>query len=206
VVANLKNRARGWRGHRAPASQRHYGPARDARSYYTGTHMRGPKPTPTQLKILRGNPGRRPLNDQEPQPATADVAPPDWLHGDAAAEWARLAPMLKRLGLLTEIDGRALASYCQTWARWREAETKIEEFGMVIKGRGGYPIISPFVAVANRAMGQMKAFLIEFGMTPSARSRVHATSKQGVEDPFAEFDQGLQRWTPPVPKTTGPSD
>lgn len=110
--------------------------------------------------------------------------------------------MLHRLGLLTEIDSQALAGYCQTWQRWREAEQKIKEYGMVIKGRGGFPIISPFVAVANRAMNQMKAFLIEFGMTPSSRSRVNKQGDEPTDDPFAEFDHGaLERWAPGKPKT-----
>ena len=50
--------------------------------------------------------------------------------------------------------------------------------GIASVGRGGYPIISPFVAVADRPMRQMKGFLIEFGMTPSARSRVNAEGKE----------------------------
>jgi hypothetical protein len=29
--------------------------------------MRGRKPVPTQVKLLRGNPGKRPLNEGEPQ-------------------------------------------------------------------------------------------------------------------------------------------
>ncbi len=118
---------------------------------------------PTPLKILRGNPGKRALNQGEPKPSPGDLEPPTWLHGDALEEWDRLAPTLHRLGLLTEIDGRALASYCQTWARWREAEAKIEEFGMVIKGATGFPIISPFVAVANPGDGADEGVpLIEF--------------------------------------------
>jgi hypothetical protein len=30
--------------------------------------MSGPRPTPTYLKLLRGNPGRRPINKNEPKP------------------------------------------------------------------------------------------------------------------------------------------
>lgn len=159
--------------------------------------MRGPKPTPTTLRVLRGNPGRRPLNRGEPKPLTGDMAPPSWLSGHALDEWNRLAPVLYRLGLLTEIDGQALASYCETWARWREAEDKIKEFGMVIKGRHGNPVISPFVAVATRSMHQLKAFLIEFGMTPSSRSRISTGDSDEPVDAFSEFEHGrLERWTP----------
>jgi P27 family predicted phage terminase small subunit len=147
------------------------------------------------LKVLRGNPGRRPYNPEEPTPAPAQLTPPSWLEGDAVAEWNRLAPVLHGLGLLTEIDGDALATYCHTWARWREAERNIQKYGMVIKGKGGYPIISPFVAVANRSMAQMKSFLLEFGMTPSSRTRVNASQDRDKPvDPFAEFDGRMEPW------------
>ena len=159
---------------------------------------RGRRPTPTKLRVLRGNPARRPLNAAEPAPDPAPVTAPTWLAGAALAEWTRLAPILHRLGLLTEIDGAALATYCQAWARWREAEDQITKFGMVIKGKGGFPVLSPYVAVANRAMAQMKGFLVEFGMTPSARSRVHASADRDTPaDPFAEFDGRLEPWEPP---------
>jgi P27 family predicted phage terminase small subunit len=160
---------------------------------------RGRRPTPTKLKLLRGNPGRRPLNEDEPAPAAGEIDAPDWLEGAAAQEWRRMAPVLHRLGLLTEIDGNALAAYCQAWARWREAEGQIKKFGMVIKGKGGFPVISPFVAIANRAMAQMRGFLVEFGMTPSARSRVGAAGKKNAPgDPFEEFDgPRLEPWEPP---------
>jgi P27 family predicted phage terminase small subunit len=159
---------------------------------------RGKRPTPTALKLLRGNPSHRPLNIDEPKPKPGHLTPPTWLEGDAVVEWNRLAPILYRLGLLTEIDGQALATYCLAWARWREAETHIKRYGMVIKGKGGFPIISPFVAVANRSMAQMKGFLVEFGMTPSARSRVAASGDADKPvDPFAEFDGRLERWHPP---------
>jgi len=33
--------------------------------------MRGRRPKPTRLKMLTGNPGKRPLNGNEPRPAAA---------------------------------------------------------------------------------------------------------------------------------------
>jgi P27 family predicted phage terminase small subunit len=169
--------------------------------------MRGRKPTPTTLRVLRGNPGRRPLNAHEAKPAAAGVHPPAWLTNDVAAlEWGRIAPILNRLGLLTEIDEQALAAYCQAFARWRDAEAQIDKFGTVVKGKGGFPMISPFFSIADRTARQMRAYLIEFGMTPSARSRVHTHGDEGPADPFSEFDAGrLERWTP-AKKTARSSD
>jgi len=161
--------------------------------------MRGRKPTPTALKLLRNNPGRRPLNTREPKPPTARSAPPAYLTGAAATEWRRLAPELARLGLLTTIDRDALAAYCQTFARWREAELEIRKRGMVLKGRDGGPVLSPFVTVASRALAQMRAWLIEFGMTPSARSRVTTATAAKPDDPFDKYENDgtvatFERW------------
>lgn len=37
--------------------------------------MRGPKPTPTALKVIRGNPGKRALPENEPTPQLGAAAP-----------------------------------------------------------------------------------------------------------------------------------
>ena len=66
--------------------------------------MRGRKPAPTYLKILKGNPGHRPLPRGEPMPASAPTCPPDFLNAYAREEWARIGSELFRLGLLTKID------------------------------------------------------------------------------------------------------
>lgn len=157
--------------------------------------MRGRKPNPTALKVLRGNPGRRPLNMREPAPPrVVDLAPPVELKGAAAAEWTRTAPELQRLGLLTTIDRQALIAYCVTWARWLEAEDQIREHGMVLKGRKGAPILSPYVGIAARTMQQLKVWLEQFGMTPSARSRVKTDPGDKPADRFAKYDHALEKW------------
>ncbi len=47
------------------------------------------KPTPTRLKLLGGNPGKRPLNLDEPQPEPTLPEPPAHLSDEAKAEWGR---------------------------------------------------------------------------------------------------------------------
>lgn len=147
--------------------------------------MRGRKPKPRKLKELEGNPGNRPL---EPEIPAAPGAPacPDHIQGEARLEWARIIQELEAAGLITKLDRAALAAYCTAWGRWVEAETKLRELGPVVKSPSGYPIVNPFLAIANKAMEQMMKALVEFGMTPSARSRVHPADAQEA-DPFADF-------------------
>jgi phage terminase small subunit len=73
--------------------------------------MSGRRPTPTALKLVRGNPGKRPINHGEPRPSL-DVVMPDWLSPDAAKHWPAVAKHLHDAGLLTAIDVTALGLYC----------------------------------------------------------------------------------------------
>ena len=73
-------------------------------------------------------------------------------------------PILLSLGLISEIDRGPIAAYCQAWSRWMDAEENVQRFGSVIKTPKGYPVQSPYVGIANRAMDQMRKFGIEFGI------------------------------------------
>ena len=111
--------------------------------------------------------------------ASVDALPecPDHLSDEAKREWARIGPMLVECGLMAAIDTGALALYCQAWARWVEAESKLAEYGTVTKAPSGFLVQSPFLSIANRAMDQIAKMLAEFGMSPSSRSKVAASWK-----------------------------
>lgn len=133
---------------------------------------RGPLPKPTALKVLEGNPGKRPLNRAEPKPRPVAPKCPAWLLLEAKREWRRVAPELERLGLLTVVDGTALAGYCQAYARWREAEAALSEHGLTFATDKGYVCVRPEVAIAQRSLQLVKGFCAEFGLTPSSRGRM----------------------------------
>ena len=59
--------------------------------------MASPKPMPTALKILTGNRGKRPLNENEPKPKVKKLKPPEYLDKVAKKEWSRIAPILPDL-------------------------------------------------------------------------------------------------------------
>jgi P27 family predicted phage terminase small subunit len=139
--------------------------------------MRGRKPIPTDLKVLRGNPGHRRLNTHEPVVTALDEsAPPIELAGDpvASAEWARLVPMLRTARQITAADRGSLIALCQQWSRYLEANSKVAAAGMVIKSPSGYPMPNPYIGIANRALTHCTKLWAELGLTPSSRSRVTA--------------------------------
>jgi P27 family predicted phage terminase small subunit len=146
--------------------------------------MRGRKPKPTAIKLLSGNPGKRPLPKNDIKPAPEVPRPPSILQGLARKEWRRIAPLLYDAGLLTQIDVPALATYCQVYGRWCEAEEELRRSETVIKSTKGQPMVSPFLKVANTAWQQLTRMLIEFGMSPSSRSRVTVAVIAKEDDPF----------------------
>lgn len=140
--------------------------------------MAGRKPKPTQMKRLAGNPGKRALNDQEPQPPTADVrVPRGKLPREAKGLWRILAPMLADMGVLTAADLPALEFLCVHYAVGRAALFELEADGegdvmavstASMQGIKKHPAAS--VLVENSRL--FKSYLAEFGLTPSSRVKI----------------------------------
>lgn len=142
----------------------------------------GRKPKPTALKILEGNPGKRPLNINEPKPISKAPKCPSWLEAEAKKEWRRVAKGLEQIGALAEIDMAALAGYCQAYARWKEAEEFISKHGSLVKTPSGYWQQVPQVNIASSYLKIMLKCCEQFGLTPSARSRIVADKDSDADD------------------------
>ena len=114
---------------------------------------------------------------------------------DALEEWNRVAHWLHRIGLLSEVDRAALAAYAQAYGRWVQAERAIAKMaekdqltgGLMIKTSNGNAIQNPLVGTANKAAADMMRYAAEFGMTPSARSRIAAQPPEEGADPADRF-------------------
>ena len=135
--------------------------------------MPGRPPTPTALKILRGNPGKRPLNDREPKPTLGAEVPP-YLRSNPVfvTEWKRHSARLTRINVLTEIDDDALAALCVLSVKFRE---------MVAADASAS-------ALAN-VTRELRALWSRFGMTPADRARVK-TEKPEEKSKLSRFIGG----------------
>jgi P27 family predicted phage terminase small subunit len=149
---------------------------------------------PTAIKKLEGNPGKRPLNENEPfYPGAPGM--PAWLSKNAKEEWNRIVPELDAVGLLQRVDRAMIAGYCEAWAKFKTAEKTIQEKGSTFEipkyDRDGnvlsvYHQVTPEVSISNNAMSQIIKFCQEFGLSPSSRTRLtvekKTNNKGGVED------------------------
>ncbi len=155
--------------------------------------LRGPAPAPTALKIMRGNPGKRPINKSEPKPRKFKSKPPDHLDPEAVAEWKRLVPILKRMKVLTEADYMALGTLCVAYSTMAKAQKQLTTAGLLYKTQSGYVQPSPLMGIITRNMEIVKKHLAEFGMTPASRSRIQMAPAD--EQPRDEWEERDRRMT-----------
>lgn len=161
--------------------------------------MAGRPPKPTHLKVVSGNPGKRAINKREPKPKREIPSCPAYLSDVGKVSWGRLSVLLDRIGVLTEADGLALERLCDCYAEILECRDLIARDGRTyssIRGIGdeNSPIeqvlmkANPAVAMLADADRRFKSYLVEFGLTPAARSKVQ-TKPDGdkQKDPLDEF-------------------
>lgn len=149
---------------------------------------RGRKPKPPEIKILTQSRADR-INTNTPAAVAIRPECPDHLCDVAKEEWDRIVPILETFGVLSRTDGTALAIYCATYARWVNATIELSRPGaMTSCSETGVEKVSPFVQIASQAEQQMARMLVEFGCTPSSRSRVSVLNKKPA-DPLAKFSK-----------------
>ncbi len=143
---------------------------------------RGRKPKPTAIKVLTGNPGRRPLNRAEPQPTEADIrVPKGRLPEDGKRLWRALAGQLTRLGVLKATDLPALEMLCLHYAVARQAWEIVDEEGIEVEQEtltGTIIKKRPAASVFRENSMAFKSYLTEFGLTPSSRVRIKADGQE----------------------------
>ena len=168
---------------------------------------------PTNVKILHGNQGKRALNTEEPQP---DAKPPKMpvhvaIEPEAAREWRRILPILKRMRVLTEADGALLADYCIAHAMCLRLLEKIRElnsggsgiagliqiYGAGKDGATGYIQVNQLYSAYQQTCDRKLKYLREFGFSPGARSRMRI--EQEKKQPQGGLLNG--QWRQSYPRT-----
>jgi phage terminase small subunit len=123
----------------------------------------GAKPKPTALKELAGNPGKRPLPENEPDIPKSAWAVPDCLSGAALDEWQRIVPILTACKVLTDGDYHTVMAYCLTVGE------------MIETARAREPIRSV-------TFSQFRSLASELGLTPASRARVQTIGSKEDDD------------------------
>jgi P27 family predicted phage terminase small subunit len=103
----------------------------------------------------------------------------DFGRGVASREWSSVVPVLQQMSGLTSVDRSTAVDYCVCVARleWCERQLSIE--GLVTMGQRG-PCRNPLTTIASQYRTQLKTYIGELGLSPSARGRL--TPPEGGDD------------------------
>jgi P27 family predicted phage terminase small subunit len=152
--------------------------------------MTGPPPKPTALKLLDGNPGKRALNQFEPQLDIAEPACPDYLDEGAQREWKRIVPILMKMRVLTEADGAMLGIWCQTYSTMIDLQRKLAMTGTLhTPKKGGYVQTNPLFNQIQKCINVITRISSEFGLTSSARVRLHSAPPPDEGNKWSQFQK-----------------
>lgn len=131
-------------------------------------------------KEARGNPGQRNLHkDTQPKLVRLFELPeaPEYLGTYGQKEWYRTGPLLVAAKMLVESDLPAFMSYCMNIDLMINAQLDIQKNGMTVIGHRGR-VRNPAIAAFGQASTAIRGFVAEFGLSPSARSRIRIPKEE----------------------------
>jgi hypothetical protein len=159
--------------------------------------LRGPSPKPTGVRILEGNPSRRPLPANEPAYPPIDPRPPKKTSRQAKPFWEELVAEMVPANVLRSVDQRALwqlaedeallsEAYAGLWKTIKALQDKAKTEGKELPGGPLFALVSMTGGrLAMNAIRDLAARVIierrEFGLTPSSRTRVQASTDGTID-------------------------
>ena len=138
-----------------------------------------PRPKPTMLKVLHGNPHQHALPTDEPEGVGVLWSPPPWFDDEQRLQW-HYAIENAPPGLLTMTDRECLIIWCCAAIEHARAVQEVRRVGQVVKTKEGNAIQNPFVGVMNRQALMMLRAGAEMGFSPASRA---ALGRSGTDTP-----------------------
>ena len=149
--------------------------------------LRGPAKKPSVIEIAQGSPGHRSPNKREPKPM--ELTPDDLEdapegYGENERKWWRYyGGILGSMRVLTEADRTALETLATASAEREQNDEQLRKVGPIYQVPGGAVRISPLFKIGMALRDRELKLLREFGLTPSARTRVQTVgADEGAYD------------------------
>lgn len=157
--------------------------------------MKGRPRKPTELKLLDGSyrADRSPQN--EPKPDKIAPSCPSALDTGARREWKRLEKALEALGLLTELDRAAFASYCILWSRQEKIASELKKIDKKLAKLPDFSLIRSQLETKQEAllleqrkgMPNLKSFIAELGLSATSRGRISLPGQSEEDDDWRDL-------------------
>jgi P27 family predicted phage terminase small subunit len=147
---------------------------------------RGPAPTPTKVKLLRGETRPSRVNYHEPIPSPdLPKMPPD-MDDAAKAVWRRVLRDMRHTGVIRAADTDILRCYCEAVSRYAGAARLYSQTGPIVK-RDGNLVKNPLHQVARDNADEIRQFARELGLSPSARVGLRIEREYAMDSVIADI-------------------
>lgn len=139
---------------------------------------------------MRGNPGKRAIDVDEPEHDASPPEPPEWLTDTQREQFLVLRGRLEEEGRASASHAEVLMAAAMRLAEVVEANRTIASEGVTYTTTtaAGDTMIRNHPAVGQRseALRQLQSLLAEMGLTPTASTKVKVT-KPKAASPLAEL-------------------
>lgn len=120
--------------------------------------------------------------------AINNIAPPEELSKEAAAEWLEIVPLLGSEKLVTDLDRKLLMMYCSEMAKYWKYNSQLEEAEIVRELKNAKGIVvkymrNPLCDLVNKALDNATKLAAHFGLTPLSRTKIEVHEKPEDESP-----------------------
>ncbi|MPZ66178.1 MAG: phage terminase small subunit P27 family [Pseudonocardiaceae bacterium] len=148
---------------------------------------RGRPPQPTALRLIKGDHHKSRFNSDEPIPRGLPPVCPDDVSDNVREIWDYTVAEMEVMGIAYAADRDALRAYAEAVVTHQRACAVLKQSSILVKGRHGNMIRNPALQVQRDSAATIRAFAQEFGLTPSARTRIEAggVTEDGEQNPFS---------------------
>lgn len=146
---------------------------------------RGPRPIPKTILKLRNSTALRKPTHKHTEPAAPKGCPscPRWLDKEGKSEWKRIVESLKAMGILSRSDRAVLAGLCQNWSLFVRTSKQLNELPVLDRDS------RPVATTNGESYRNYLRACEQFGLTPSARTRIDVDIAGKKPDAFDVFVQ-----------------
>ena len=151
-----------------------------AAKFWSSAVTRGRKPKPRELRVVEGNPGKRPLPPPDPSAEPLGNAPRN-LSEVERATWARVrrdCPWLRRA------DRMLVETYCRSWFQMVVADRRLMRAVLADRDPS---TIAALQKMLDRARDACLRMMAEMGATATSRARVQGGQRMAQDDPASKY-------------------
>lgn len=147
--------------------------------------MKGRKPTPTHLKMIRGTARKDRMPKSEPKPQGELLVAPDYLNERQKLIWTRIVSA-SAPGLLRRCDEAIVAAMAMHLDAARQANSQLSMTSL-LESRRAADAPNSLLRIRRQELEQARACAARLGFDPASRSRIELQPEGEATDEWAEF-------------------